>query len=195
MRYILVLLAAAMFFGCSQNTIETPKPRGYFRVDFPEKAYKTFDSLAPFSFEYPSYARVELDTDYNRQAFWYNIQYPAYKATLHLSYNAINNNLTKLLEDSRSLVYKHTVKAEAIDEQLIIDSMTRKFGIFYFIKGEAASAFQFVITDSCCHFMRGALYFNVVPNKDSLAPSLAFISEDVKHMVQTLAWKNNRSRK
>ena len=45
------------------------------------------------------------------------------------------------------------------------------------------------MTDSTEHFLRGALYFNVEPNNDSLAPVLTFIEEDVRHLVNTFRWK------
>ncbi|PIV58809.1 MAG: gliding motility lipoprotein GldD, partial [Bacteroidetes bacterium CG02_land_8_20_14_3_00_31_25] len=53
----------------------------------------------------------------------------------------------------------------------------------------AASNIQFYVTDSIRHFVRGALYFETKPNKDSLAPIINFIEQDVTHLVETLRWK------
>lgn len=184
-----LIIVACLLVSCGGREISTPKPRGYFRIDLPKKEYVTFDTLCPFSFQYPLYAKVDRDTDRNTEEYWYNIQFPAMKATLHLSYKPIAGNIKQFLEDSRTLVYKHTVKADAIDEKLIIDDMNRKFGIYYDIKGDAASSFQFILTDSTKHFLRGALYFNVRPNKDSLAPVLAFIKKDIEKLVESLRWK------
>jgi gliding motility-associated lipoprotein GldD len=189
MKVLAITVLVACGAGCTSGDVDTPRPRGYFRITFPAKQYRVYDSLSPFTFEYPRYAVLKVDTDFNHESNWYNLEFPAMKATLHLSYKVINHDILKLLEDSRTLVYKHTVKAEAIDESLIIDNVNKKYGIYYIIKGDAASSFQFIVTDSCRHFMRGALYFNVVPNKDSLAPSLAFIRQDVEHLVQSLRWK------
>ena len=161
MRIIVLTFVAFLITSCGSREIGTPKPRGYFRIEFPKKAYQHFDATSPFSFDYPTYAILEQDTDFNKEADWFNLQFPGMKATLHLSYKPIKGDIKKLLEDSRSLVYKHTVKAEAIDETLIIDDQNAKFGVYYTIKGDAASSFQFIVTDSCNHLMRGALYFKV----------------------------------
>lgn len=188
-KIVFTVLAVVLLVGCGSRELETPKPRGYFRIEYPAHSYQVYDSLEPFRFEYPTYSLLVSDTDLVLRRYWFNIEFPSQKATLHMSYKTINDDILALLEDSRSLVYKHTVKAESIDEKLIMDPKKRKFGMYYIIKGDAASSFQFVVTDSTRHFLRGALYFNVVPNKDSLAPTLAFIRQDVEHFVQSLEWK------
>ena len=44
-------------------------------------------------------------------------------------------------------------------------------------------------TDSVKHYLRGALYFNVEPNKDSLAPVLQFVKEDINVLIESFNWK------
>ena len=44
----------------------------------------------------------------------------------------------------------------------------------YDLKGNTASSLQFFVTDSTRNFLRGSLYFNAEPNKDSLAPVMDF---------------------
>ncbi|NOZ45910.1 MAG: gliding motility lipoprotein GldD, partial [Chlorobi bacterium] len=63
------------------------------------------------------------------------------------------------------------------------------YGILYDIKGNAASSINFFVTDSTQHFLRGALYFNSKPNKDSLAPVVDFIRKDIVHLMETFKWK------
>ena len=189
MKYLILLAITIALFGCSGREIKVPKPRGYFRIDLPQKAYKKFDTICPFKFEYPVYAKVVRDTDKNTQEYWYNIEFPTMKATLHLSYIKIDNNLLKILEDCRTLVYKHTLKAEAISDSMLIDKSKNLYGLTYDIKGEAASCYQFILTDSLKSVVRGALYFNVPPNKDSLAPVMTFIKKDIHHFIKTFAWK------
>ena len=183
------LLAICFFlFGCGSDYV--PKPRGLFRIDLPEKQYTEYSSDCPFSFEYPTYARVSPHTGPNTMTCWMNIDYPEFRGRLHLSYFAINNNIEKYLEDSRSLAYKHTVKAEAIDEKLFIRDVARVYGLLYEIEGvSTASSVQFFLTDSTTHFLRGALYFNVAPRNDSLAPVINFIKEDIYHFIETFQWR------
>ena len=45
------------------NSDYTIKPRGYFKIEFPQKAYQKFDNPAyPYSFEYPVYAEILKDS-------------------------------------------------------------------------------------------------------------------------------------
>lgn len=177
-----------MMTGCNEDYI--PKPRGYFRIDFPEKAYTVFDSTYPYSFEYPVYARVVPDTRPTSEPYWMNIIFPAYQATIYISYKPVDGNLSGFLEDSRTFVIKHIPKADAINDSLIYRPEDKVFGLVYYIEGaKAASPCQFFVTDSTSEFLRGALYFNVAPNNDSLAPVISFIKEDIRHMLKTFRWK------
>ncbi|MCI5056786.1 MAG: gliding motility lipoprotein GldD, partial [Flavobacteriales bacterium] len=93
------------------------------------------------------------------------------------------------LEDSRSLAYKHTVKAYAIDEKLIINDSNKVFGTIYALKGDVASSYQFHATDSSKHFIRGSLYYEIKPNQDSLQPLTSYIVQDLEHLIQNIIWK------
>ena len=98
-----------------------------------------------------------------------DIVYPAFRGTLYLSYKPIENNLNQYLEDARSMVMKHIPKANSIDEHVLNNPKDKIYGVFYDIRGNnAASPFQFYITDSTSDFLRGALYFYTAPNNDSL---------------------------
>jgi len=63
-------------------------------------------------------------------------------------------------------------------------------GMFFNVAGNAATAKQFFITDSVKHFLRGALYFDATPNEDSLGVVNDFLQVDMKHLINTLKWKN-----
>lgn len=168
----------------------TPKPSGYFRIDLPEREYRLLDSLFPYSFEYPVYARISKDIHAPAEANWINIDFPRFKGRVHLSYKPVNNNLNTFTEDAHSLVMKHIPKASAIEEIRVANNENRVFGLIYDIRGTgAASPYQFYVTDSTSHFLRGALYFSVIPNNDSLAPVIDFIKGDIQHMLETMKWK------
>jgi gliding motility-associated lipoprotein GldD len=65
--------------------------------------------------------------------------------------------------------------------------------VLFEIKGNAATPYQFFATDSTTHFLRGSLYFNVYPNKDSLAPVVDFVKKDIFRLIETLEWKKPNS--
>jgi gliding motility-associated lipoprotein GldD len=166
----------------------TPKPRGYPRINVPAHTYTRYKTSCPFTFEYPVYATIKRDSSKNAEPCWLNIEYPPFKAKVYLSYKTVNKNLVTLLDDSRTFVYNHVSMADAIDENIISHPDHKVFGIMYDLKGNAASSFQFFATDSLHHFIRASLYFNSRPNYDSLAPIIAYIRQDMVHLVETLEW-------
>jgi gliding motility-associated lipoprotein GldD len=174
-------------FSCKEDY--TPKPRGYIRIDYPEKKYRSYESSTPFRFEYPEYAIITGDST-GRHPDWLNIEFPQFAGKIYLSYIRINGNPGVHADESRDLVYKHTIKAESIVENLINLPERKVYGIFYDIKGNAASSVQFFVTDSVENFLRGSLYFNTQPNQDSLAPVIQFIHQDIDHFIKSLEWKS-----
>jgi len=85
---------------------------------------------------------------------------------------------------------EHIPKASGIHDSLILDRERKLYGLVYQIDGMgAASPCQFFITDSTTHFVRGALYFDVVPNNDSLAPVINFLKKDIEHLLASFHWK------
>jgi gliding motility-associated lipoprotein GldD len=183
----LFMVIAVMIGSCSDAY--TPKPRGYFRIEFPEHKYKAFNENALFGFEIPTYSDIVPDSTKMAEPNWYDIVFKSMKGEIYLSYKPVKGDLSKYIEDSRTLVYKHTIKADDILEHPFLDNENKVFGVLYEIKGNAASPFQFFATDSLKHFLRGSLYFNVYPNKDSLAPVFDFIHEDIMHLIETIKWK------
>lgn len=173
--------------SCGEKTV--PKPRAYFRIDFQEKTYHRLDSAAlPYRFEIPGYSKVIKDNERLAEPYWINLEFPAHKAEVHISYKMINNNLTQLTEDSRTLAYKHTIKADAINERVYENREKKVYGTIYMIDGNAASPLQFYLTDSTKNFLRGALYIREVPNIDSIRPVIDFLTPDVIRLIETTEW-------
>ncbi len=185
--YILLFL-----FSC--NSVYSPKPRGYFRIDFPDHAYQLFNGTNyPYSFEYPTYANIIRDTsffgDKPENPYWINIDFPRFHARIYVSYKEVNGNYDKLREDAYKMTYKHTYKASSIEDSLISTPLG-VHGIFFNVGGDAATAKQFFVSDSIKHFLRGALYFDTTPNADSLGIVNSFLQTDMFHLINTLRWKN-----
>jgi len=182
----LVLISLFFFMlSCEKNTDFYPKPRGYMRLDFPERSYAVYQAdSCSFQFEIPEYFEVIDKANCNK-----DIQMDRFNATLFLTYIPIDTNLSMNTEYARKLVYDHSIKADAIDEIALSDPERDAYGVKYDIKGDAASPYQFYITDSTSHFLRGALYFNVKPNYDSIRTSLNYIVEDLDKMLETVRWK------
>lgn len=179
---LMVCLAA-----CNEDYV--PKPRGFQRITLPEHTYTTYSSDCGFTFETPTYSVVKIDNHPTAEKCWYNVNYTPFDATLHLSYKDFKttDDLVKLTEDSRTMVYKHTIKADEIYETQIGNAYLN--GMLYELSGNTATNFQFFVHDSSGHFMRGALYFNSKTNNDSIAPSMAHLKADILHSLESLRWK------
>jgi gliding motility-associated lipoprotein GldD len=176
------------------NSDYTPRPRGYFRIDFPPHEYQSFNRPEfPYSFEYPVYGNVIRDTsffgDKTENPYWINIDFPRFHARIYVSYKVVDGNFDKLREDAYKMTYKHTYKASSIEDSLISTPLG-VHGVFFNVGGNAATAKQFFVSDSTRHFLRGALYFDTTPNADSLGIVNSFLQEDMNHLINTLRWKN-----
>lgn len=189
-KWLLVFVEILLLSMVSCNHSYTPKPVGYPRIDLPAKAYRTFDSIYPYSFQIPVYANISRDPMSPNEINWMNINFPQFKGSIHMSYMSLKGDLDKHIEDAHSMAMSHIPHSTGIRQILIKDPARRVFGLCYDIRGTgAASPYQFYLTDSTRHFIRGSLYFNTAPNNDSLAPVIAFIEKDIQHLIETLEWK------
>lgn len=194
MRYLFFFCIILGATACEQ--VYTPKPRGYFNISFPKREYRVFDKPGyPYTFEYPVYAQITQDSMFFGETpenpYWINVEFPSLNGKIYMSYKEIgkhDNTLEKLVNDAFKMTYKHTYKADYIDEK-DIHTPNGVNGLFYEVGGNAASAKQFFATDSGSHFLRGALYFDATPNADSLAPVHKFLQDDMLHLVETLKWR------
>jgi gliding motility-associated lipoprotein GldD len=190
----------SLILGCAlsacEETLVSPKPRAYPKVVYPAKAYQPFEQgYCDFTFEQPVYAKVERDTTFFDEKpandCWFNLVVPELNAKIYCSYYPINNrkDFDKLVEDAFVLTNKHNIKASYIEEVPVHRPSDRVYGVVFNVDGAAASSYQFFLTDSTQHFLRGSLYFNTQARPDSLAPVVDFMRRDLNHLVQTLKWK------
>jgi gliding motility-associated lipoprotein GldD len=183
----LIICFTLSLYSCTKTSI--PRPYGYFRVDLPVHAYRTIDTLnLPYRFDIPKNAKL-ISRQAKGEMFWIDLYYPKLNASIYCSYKPVKGNLIELLEDTRKIVYKHSVRADGISEKVFEHPDKKVHGILYDLKGNTASSLQFILTDSTHNFFRGALYFNNVPNKDSIAPMSDYIREDVIRIMESFEWK------
>lgn len=181
------LLSLSFVVACSNDEDYEyyPKPISGQKVSFPEKSYQKYTSDCQFSFDIPTYANIDTASEKLCNA---NLIFPDFKATLFLTYVPIDTNLFYNIEYSRKLAYEHSIMADAIEEAVVKNEDNHTYGMKYRIKGDAASNYQFYVTDSNANFLRGALYFNTAPNYDSLKPSLDYMEEDFDHLINSIEW-------
>jgi gliding motility-associated lipoprotein GldD len=188
-RLFVVCSCFFFFFSCEKNYL--PKPLGYNRLELPPHEYQALPDTLPYSFEYSKHARLLDDTTTISERFWVEIYYPQLKADVHITYKRLNNDqklLKEFLNDAYVLTAKHQIKASAIDE-VITKTPSGKTAVIAELEGDVPSQFQFTITDSTTHFLRGALYFNTQVNNDSLAPAIEFMKKEMIHLINTVEWR------
>lgn len=188
LKYFIIIIIPFLISNCGNDYI--PKPRGYFRINFKEKTFSKLDSTAlPYNFEIPDYVIAKNNTDSKSEDYWIDLIIPEHKAEIHISYKKVTGNLKQLIEDARKMAYKHTIKAEAIEEKNFINFENKVFGTIFKIDGNAASPLQFYVTDSTSNFLRGAFYIREIPNIDSIKPVIDFLTPDIVNLIETTEWK------
>ncbi len=187
-----IIIAATTLFICACSETYFPKQYAYFRINLPQNEYTECNTFQDCSFQISKHANLTPcdDTWATKSDQWNNIQYPSLNGAIHISYKKITpEELYNITEESRALAYKHTVRANSINESYYANDTSKVYGILYEMGGAAASQMQFFVTDSTHHFLRGSLYFNNIPNPDSIAPVSQYIGQDIIHLIETINWK------
>jgi len=157
--------------------------------------YRLFDQPGyPYTFEYPEYSHTEIDSAFFSEKadnpYWLNIVFPSLGATLNLTYKPITSKeaFIKMVGESFRLSFFHHEKADYIQDDYFLNKNKVNI-VLYTVGGDAASRYQFTCTDSTKHFIRGALYFDVSPNADSLKPATDFLEQDIRHLLATVKFR------
>lgn len=198
LKHLLFIALLALATACGSSSSSTtadadyiPKPKGYPRIDLPPHQYVALEPTHPYQFEINKIARVLPDTFARAEPHWIFINYPAFHASVQLTYKPVLNDperLKAMLKDSYKLTGKHKIKATAIREQ-VQKLPSGLYANVIELEGEVPSQVQFITTDTTRHFLRGALYFNTATANDSLAPVIQYIQKDIFHLLNTLKWR------
>ena len=190
-KWLICLLGAVVMAACADSG-ETPKPQAYLRIDLPTHAYAVCDTSAlPFTFEQSSLSEIEWKKVLPGET-WFTIAYPKYKGYVFMTYKKIRGekDMRTQIDNSYKFVEDHYAFTSGIDENRFEDRAHKLAGTTYHLKGQnVASTYQFWVTDSVSHFLRGAMYIDCTPNNDSLSPVLTYIREDIDHMIETIRWR------
>jgi gliding motility-associated lipoprotein GldD len=208
--YLFLAAILSLLFSC--NSVYTSKKNGYFKIDFPERKYVTFNKEGfPYSFEYPAYATVVKDSTFfdgnAENPYWINIDFPQFGGKIFFSYKIVGgkviyktkqpgggykdsigiNVFDKMVDDAFKLTNKNESVASSIKDSLM-HTPNGVTGVFFKVGGNAATAKQFFLSDTLHHFFRGALYFDTTPNADSLKPVQDFLQKDIEHIINSFKW-------
>ncbi len=154
------------------------------RMERMDTLYRPFSPSFPLTFEVPSQVRVEQEES---APTWINLAYSSYGATLWCTYVSLRSaDREALFAEGRDLVYVHVAKATSIMAKEYTDEERQVYAVLYRLTGEVATPLQFTITDSLSYLFRGALYFDESVRTDSVAPLIEYITDDVRHLIETI---------
>lgn len=181
-----------LFYNCGSGKKEySPKPTGFNRIDLPEVAYQPLKEDHPYYFEYSKSAIIQKDTFRNAEPHWIVVYYPKLNARIQFTYKQIKGDkqrLQNMIDDAFKLAFKHDRKAYSISDKLLTTKDGKKALIFE-LEGEVPSHYQFLVTDTTQHFLRGAVYLMTATQNDSLRPVVDYVKQDCLHLLETLKWK------
>ncbi|MFY7944960.1 MAG: hypothetical protein ACOVNZ_10270 [Crocinitomicaceae bacterium] len=189
-KIYLSILLVVFIYGCKDNE-SIPKPPTYLRTEFPDHSYRLISADCPYelkladlynykpcTFEKSNFCMQQIDLGpINGSLFLYYIKIPS------------KDSLPAIINFANDKVDEHKIKADKIDFEQIIEKNKRVFGTFFELKGNVATNFQFYLTDSVNHFVRGEVLLNCRPNYDSLRPTLEYLKLDLLELVNNFQWK------
>lgn len=173
-----------------------PKPRMYPKVDLPDHQFILLDKTLDCGFSFKRSVNSEVversrffDQELENNC-WFDLNYPTLNATVHFTYHPIHENkdYASLTNESFRMAYEHSSIASSIQEFPVMKNGQEQ-GMVFKLKGPVASPYQFYLTDTIHHFLRGSLYFNSHPNPDSIAPLLRHLWVDMDTLIQSIHWE------
>ena len=197
LKFLPLLLVFFSLYACGGGELPVPKPRSYPRIFFPERTYVAGGpEYCPFTFDVPTSATVRQEETFFEETppdeCWFDLRLAeSLNGSVHFSYYPINSvaDFEGYRDQAFKLTGKHMERASDIEEIVINRPEQRVHGVAFDVAGPAASPFQFFLTDSTTHFLRGALYFDARVNPDSIAPVAEWAKEDIFRMVESFRWK------
>lgn len=189
MKYIAILFISFLVFSCGGDEVLIPKPPTYLRLNLPKHSYHLFNDKCPYTFEISKAYSVDKVLEQNNETCHKEIKLGKLNGVIHFSYIDMIEPLARYVNYSNDKVDEHKIKASSIEDTKIIRTKDRVYGTFFQLKGDVATPFQFYLTDSTTRFVSGVVYFNSVPNYDSLKPSLDYLKVDLMKLVHTFKWK------
>ncbi len=193
-RIVFLLVLVSVLWSCGDEDY-VPKPKAYLRLEYPKATYSVQDLPSiPLSFELNNLVdAVKVKSlKSSTESYGLNLDYHPLKATIFLTYKAIDGdekNLNAFLRDAQKLTLEHTKKADEIPVYPYQNADRKVYGVLSEVKGNAASPAQFYVTDSVNHFLTGSLYFKAKPNYDSILPAANYLQKDIQRIMETVEWK------
>jgi gliding motility-associated lipoprotein GldD len=179
-----------MLIACSE-TPPVPKPSTYLKTEFPEHTYRQYISPGAYQFDLADLYQPKSFELAKQNYSVQEIDLGPLNGTLFLYYLKIpsKDSLPEIINFANDKVDEHKIMAEKIDFEQVILPKKHVYGTFFELKGNVATNFQFYLTDSVQHFIRGEVLLNCRPNYDSLRPTLQYLKTDLQQLLKNFQWR------
>lgn len=184
MRHSSFLIIMSLFIfvvSCKEEVL--PKPKAQLRLEYENSETNKYET-DHYSFELSDLAKASAEQNTSL-----TLDYPSMKGSIYITYKKVDGDIEVLLSDAQKLSYEHVVKADDIIEQPFVNEEDKVYGMYYEVRGDAASQAQFYVTDSVQNFVTGSLYFYAKPNYDSIYPAAVYLQKDIRKIMESLRWK------
>lgn len=186
--YLLTIMAAAILLsGCSEDRRQSvvPRPTAYPRPTLYEPIYLASDSL-PVTFEINSSALLSVRQPGKNGTVWADINYPAYGATIHLTFTPVDSSsLEDVMSNRAQRMALNLGTNEGVQTDVLSDNGNFESIVLTSV-GQTLTPVQ-ILSVSDRWVVSGALHFtseNV--NADSLMPMLKAVERDMIHAARKL---------
>lgn len=183
-----ILVLGIILIACKEKIL-VPKPSLYLRTNFPEHEYRLVQDDCPYQFELAKIYTPKAVMQGASESCHKEIDLGPLNGVINFSYIKMEETLGKYVNYSNDKVGEHKIKATGIETENFIFPEKRVFGTIFKLQGDVATPIQFYLTDSTENFVSGVVYFNSVPNYDSIRPTLDYLEKDVYHLINTFEWK------
>ena len=175
-----ILIILFILIGCEEFNL--PKQKAYLAHQFSMPNYQIISDKCDYSFMINSASKISFDSSCNAK-----ISYDFLKADIFISNFEIKNNLDLIRNNYDKKILDNSNLVSNINISEFNNSNNIHASSYSFV-GNAPSNIQFYVTDSISNFLTGSLYFNTKPNYDSLLPSISYVKNDIKKIVETINW-------
>ena len=170
-----------VFISCEVSYM--PKQKAYLAHQFKKPTYKQTLSNCDYKFLININSKIKYNQNCNAV-----INYKSLKANIFLTNLKINNNFKLIKNDFDLKVKENSNSIYNINISEFNDQNINIYAVSYAFVGNAPSNVQFFVTDSISNFLMGSLYFETKPNYDSLLPSISYVKNDIKKIVESITW-------
>ena len=176
-----LFLLMFLLVGCYNDSV-IPKPNAFLYKEFEKPTYKIYKSNCGYSFQTNDTSTISSD-ECNLK-----INNKKLKATIFITYIKIDNNLNLIESDFNEKMNENSKNAFFVKSSEYVSEENNIFAKYFSFSGDTPSNTHFFLTDSVSFYFSGSLFFDSKPHYDSLIPSINYMNQDIRKLIQSFSW-------